>query len=63
MVVCFDTLAEESPQALDSSRTRVFKQLGLELGKFGFNIGSRSLVMYCLGSADRRTGDLDLFYS
>lgn len=53
VVVCFDTLAEEVPQAFDS-RKRVLQQLGS--GFVGdFNIGSRPLTMYCLGTGVRVT--------
>lgn len=52
-VVCFDTLAEEAPQAFDS-RKRVLKQLGSGFVE-DFNIGSRPLTMYCLGTGVRVT--------
>lgn len=61
MIVCFDTLAEEAPQAF-SSRTRVLKQLGSGFGG-GFNVGSCPLAVYCLGTEDWRPGDLHSYYS
>lgn len=61
MIVCFDTLTEEEPQAF-VSRTCVLKQLGS--GFVGdFNTGSCPLTMYCLGTGDWRPGDLDSYYS
>lgn len=57
--MCFDTLAEESPQAL-SSKTCVFKQLGSEFGEGGFNSGHVSWPRIAWETADRRLDDLRL---
>lgn len=62
VVVCFDTLAEESPQAL-SSKTCVLKQLGSEFGEGAFNSGHVPWPRIAWGTAYWRPDGLDSFCS